>query len=427
MLINTQTGNISNIDVSSEGLSLPLKIGRTYCDKVVIGNKRLFLSTPHMGGREQFYINQAFTSNYITTIGENISQFEKKIQSTIGKGNVLATSSGTAAIHLGLILGGVGKDDLVLCQSFTFAASANPILYQGGIPVFIDSEKDTWNMDPAKLEEAIVSCIEGTLFKKTGSSVTKNLPGKKPKMIIPVHLYGMPAKMNEIRRIAHKYDIPVLEDAAEALGAGINGEYCGTMGKYGVFSFNGNKIITTSGGGALVTQSMEDWKTANFLANQAKDEAPHYQHSHIGFNYRLSNISAGIGRGQMEVLDKWVTKRRKNFEYYLKHLGVIPGLGFQFEPEGFYSNRWLTAIYFEKDKIDGIDREMLRNCLEDSNIETRPLWKPLHLQPIFENFPFFGSGVCEALFETGLCLPSGSNLTESDLDSVIAKILRCVD
>lgn len=425
MLLNTKIGNVSNVDSTAEALSSTLQIVSPLPGESVTKNKRMFLSTPHMGGREQYYIDQAFFSNYITTIGENISQFEKKIQTTIGRGKVLATSSGTAAIHLGLILGGVGKDDLVLCQSFTFAASANPILYQGGIPVFIDSEKDTWNMDPAKLEEAIISCMEGTLFEETGSSVTKGLPGKKPKMIIPVHLYGMPAKMNEIRRIAAKYDIPILEDAAEALGAKIDGEYCGTMSTYGVFSFNGNKIITTSGGGALVTQNIEDWKRANFLANQAKDDAPHYQHSQIGFNYRLSNISAGIGRGQMEVLNKWIERRRRNFDYYLHHLHEVPGLGFQLEPDGFYSNRWLTAIFFEKDIEDRLNREKVRNYLEKRNIETRPLWKPLHLQPIFENMPFFGSGVSESLFERGLCLPSGSNLTTSDLDNVIEEILKC--
>jgi dTDP-4-amino-4,6-dideoxygalactose transaminase len=298
----------------------------------------------------------------------------------------------------------VEAGDEVICQSMTFSASANPIRYQNATPVFIDSERDTWNMDPEFLEEA----IKGRVAK-----------GKKPKAIIPVHLYGMPAKMDEILAIAEKYRIPVIEDAAEALGSSIDGKKCGTFGAMGILSFNGNKIITTSGGGALVSTNEEYIKKATFLATQARDPAPHYQHSHIGYNYRMSNICAGIGRGQMEVLPERVEQRRKNFSFYENELKHFEGISFVKEPEGFFSNRWLTTILVDPEKTNGVTREDIRLALEKENIESRPLWKPMHLQPVFQPFPYYGKNVAQNLFENGLCLPSGSNLTAGELERVL--------
>jgi dTDP-4-amino-4,6-dideoxygalactose transaminase len=290
----------------------------------------------------------------------------------------------------------------------TFSASANPILYQNGTPVFVDSEPDTWNMDPSVLEEAIQDRIA---------------KGKKPKAIIPVHLYGMPARMKEIMLIAEKYDIPVVEDAAEALGSSINGKKCGTFGDMAILSFNGNKIITTSGGGALVSKNEEYIKKATFLSTQARDPAPHYQHSQVGYNYRMSNICAGIGRGQMEVLPDRIEQRRKNFALYKEKLSGLPGLGFVKEPEGFLSNRWLTTILIDPKDSGRVAREDVRLALEKENIESRPLWKPMHLQPVFKGYPYYGGDVSERLFENGLCLPSGSNLTEGELERVV----KCID
>ena len=358
--------------------------------------KRIYLSPPHMGGSEMKYIQEAFDQNWIAPLGPNVDNFEKELCNYTGAKHCAVLSSGTAAIHLALILLGVKTDDKVLCSTFTFSASCNPIIYQGAIPVFVDSEKDTWNMDPNLLEDAIKSEIK---------------KGVKPKALILVHLYGMPAKLDEIMEIARRFEIPVIEDAAEALGSAYNGKKLGTIGDFGVYSFNGNKIITTSGGGALVSNN-KDWiEKSRFLATQARDKAPHYQHSEIGYNYRMSNIAAGIGRGQLEVLNTWIEIRRSNYNFYKENLADN---GFEFVDElndNYFSNRWLTAVLINKQQL-GIDREELRSKLERENIETRPLWKPMHLQPVFEKYPCHISGVSEELFDLGICLPSGSNLTD---------------
>lgn len=371
-------------------------------------NSKIWLSSPHMGGAEKKYVDEAFNTNWIAPLGPNVTGFESDLQKYLNEDiYIAALSSGTAALHLSLILLGVGPGDEVLCQSMTFSASANPIAYLGAIPVFIDSELDTWNMSPEHLENA----IKDRLSK-----------GKKPKAIIPVHLYGMPAKMQEILAIADRYEIPVLEDAAEALGSHINGQNCGTFGEMACLSFNGNKIITTSGGGAMVAKQKRDAEKAVFLATQARDNAPHYEHTQIGYNYRMSNVCAGIGRGQMEVLDEHVTNRRQNFEYYQMKLSDLSGINFLNEPVGFFSNRWLSCIIV--DPKSGITREQIRLALEDGNIESRPLWKPMHLQPVFQSSPFYGNGTSESLFENGLCLPSGSNLSTVELDKVISVIRK---
>ena len=368
-------------------------------------NSKIWLSSPHMGGNERQFVTEAFDTNWVAPLGPNVNGLEKDLSSyLLNNVHVAALSSGTAALHLALILTGIGAGDEVICQSMTFSASANPIRYLNAIPVFVDSEIDTWNMDPNVLEDAIIK---------------RKAKGKMPKAIIPVHLYGMPAKMNEIMVIAEKYEIPVIEDAAEALGSSINGKKCGTFGAMSILSFNGNKIITTSGGGALVSENEEFIKKATFLATQARDPAPHYQHSHIGYNYRMSNICAGIGRGQMEVLPERIMQRRANFSFYEKELKSFEGISFVNEPDGFYSNRWLTTILVDPDKTGGITRENIRLALEKENIESRPLWKPMHLQPIFEGYPYYGNRVAENLFQNGLCLPSGSNLTEGELERVL--------
>ncbi len=363
-------------------------------------SKRIYLSPPHMGGEELTYIHQAFDSNWVSPAGPHIDTFEKELTTYNGIQHCAALSSGTAAIHLALIILGIKQGDEVICSTFTFSGSCNPIAYIGATPVFIDSELDTWNMDPDLLEEAILDRIK---------------KGKKPKAIILVHLYGMPAKLNELMAISRKYEIPVIEDAAEALGSTYFGQRAGTFGDFGIYSFNGNKIITTSGGGALVSKN-EDWiKKARFLATQARDAAPHYQHSEIGYNYRLSNISAGIGLGQLKVLDERVWQRKANFDFYHAALSHLPGLTFQPEMTGSFSNRWLTTILIDPSKSRGVTREDIRLALEKENIESRPLWKPMHLQPVFLEFPSYGGGVSEKLFEKGLCLPSGSALTEEEL------------
>lgn len=368
-------------------------------------NSKIWLSSPHMGGNERQFVTEAFDSNWVAPLGPNVNGLEKDIASYLDDQiHAAALSSGTAALHLALILSGVQAGDEVICQSMTFSASANPIRYQNATPVFIDSETDTWNMDPEFLEEAIKDRVA---------------KGKKPKAIIPVHLYGMPAKMDEILAVAQKYQIPIIEDAAEALGSSINGKKCGTFGAMGILSFNGNKIITTSGGGALVSKNEEYIKKATFLATQARDPAPHYQHSHIGYNYRMSNICAGIGRGQMEVLPERIEQRRKNFCFYQKELTGFDGIRFVNEPAGFFSNRWLTTILVDPEKTNGVTREDIRLALEKENIESRPLWKPMHLQPVFAEYPYYGNQVAERLFENGLCLPSGSNLTEGELERVL--------
>lgn len=351
-----------------------------------------------MEGTEQKYVDEAFLTNWIAPLGPNVNGFENDIQDYLSHDDleVAALSSGTAAIHLGLQLLGVSDGDEVLCQSFTFSASANPITYLGATPVFIDSEEETWNMSPELLEEAIKDRIAKS---------------KKPKAIIVVHLYGMPYKHKEIDAISRKYDIPVLEDSAEALGSSYYGLKCGTLGEIAVLSFNGNKIITTSGGGALLSKNKNTKDKAVFLATQARDNAPHYQHSHIGYNYRMSNVLAGIGRGQMEVIDKRVASRRDNFEFYKNKLSKYSEIEFLKEPEGFYSNRWLTCITTDSYAT----RERIRTSLLEDDIESRPLWKPLHLQPIFKDCPKYVNGVSENLFERGLCLPSGSNMEPSEL------------
>lgn len=368
--------------------------------------EKIWLSSPHMGGNEQKYVNEAFDSNWVAPLGPNVNNFETDLENYLNQ-NVFvgALSSGTAALHLGLILLDVKTGDEVICQSMTFSASANPIAYLGAIPIFIDSEIDTWNMCPMALEEAIQDRIS---------------KGKKPKAIIPVHLYGMPAKMDEIRAIANQYEIPILEDSAEALGSSYKGQKCGTFGDISVLSFNGNKIITTSGGGAMVTHTKELKDKAVFLSTQARDNAPHYQHSEIGYNYRMSNICAGIGRGQMEVLDAHVNLRRKAHEFYLNFFQNINEVTILHEPNSdFYSNHWLSTIVLDSYE----KREALRLAFEAANIETRPLWKPMHLQPVFSNAPYFGKTVSEDLFNNGLCLPSGSNLNEDEFLR-IEKVLK---
>jgi len=370
-----------------------------------MNNSKIWLSSPHMGGTEQKYVGEAFAENWVAPLGPNVDGFEADLQNFTGVPHAAALSSGTAALHLALILLGVDQGDEVICQSFTFSASANPILYCRATPVFIDSEYDTWNMDPVLLEEAILD----RLAKR-----------KTIKAIIVVHLYGMPAKMSEIINIANKYGIPLIEDAAEGLGSRYYNKPLGSFGKFGILSFNGNKIITTSGGGALLSDDQSEIQKARFLATQARDSAPHYQHSQVGYNYRMSNICAGIGRGQMEVLDERIIQRRANHEFYLDNLKEMSWIEFLKEPEGFYSNRWLSCILINRD--NGVDRESIRLALEKVNIESRPLWKPMHKQPIFSSYPFYGNGTSENLFKNGLCLPSGSNLKLDDLKRVVNEI-----
>ncbi len=369
--------------------------------------EKIWLSSPHMSGNEQQYIKQAFDTNWVAPLGPNVNEFESSIKTYLKQDvHVAALSSGTAAIHLGLILLGVSKDDEVICQSKTFSASANPILYQGAIPIFVDSEEETWNIDPEQLERAIKDRIS---------------KGKKPKVIITVHLYGMPYKVAEINRIAKHYEIPVLEDSAEAFGSLYNGQKCGTFGDISILSFNGNKIITTSGGGALIAKNKELKDKAIYLATQARDKAVEYHHTEIGYNYRMSNIVAGIGRGQMTILDEHVKSRRANYKFYRDALKDFDSISFLDEMDGSFSNRWLTTILTESFK----ERECLRLALEKENIEARPLWKPMHMQPIFEKYPSYVNGVSEDLFEKGLCLPSGSNLSNSDLERVTNSIINC--
>jgi len=370
---------------------------------------KIWLSLAHMGGKEQKFIQLAFDTNWVVPLGPNVDGFENDLSEYLGnKKHIVALSSGTAAIHLGLIQLGVGHGDEVICQSFTFSATANPIKYLGAAPIFVDSESETWNMSPTLLEEAINDRIAKT--------------GKAPKVIMPVHLYGMPAKMDEIMAIANNYRIPVLEDAAEALGSKYKGKFCGTFGHFACLSFNGNKIITTSGGGALVCSSAEEAVKTKFYATQARDNAPHYQHSHIGYNYRMSNICAGIGRGQMLILDEHVSSRRKINILYKELLKETPGITFLENPnKDFDSNMWLTCIIVDP-KLAGFTREDLRLKMESENIETRPLWKPMHLQPVFEGCPFYGDGTSEKLFEMGLCLPSSPVLTSEDIERVVGII-----
>ncbi|WP_213280410.1 aminotransferase class I/II-fold pyridoxal phosphate-dependent enzyme [Chryseobacterium indologenes] len=372
-------------------------------------NTKIWLSSPHMGGNEQKYINEAFEENWVAPLGPNVDGLEKDLEQFLGgSAKVAVLSAGTAALHLALIECGVEHGDEVICQSMTFSASANPIAYCGGTPVFVDSEPDTWNMCPKALREAVEDRIQ---------------KGTKPKAIIVVHLYGMPAKMDEIIAIAQEFQIPVIEDAAEALGSTYKGQACGTFGRFGILSFNGNKIITTSGGGALVCHTQEDKDKTVFLSTQARDNAPHYQHSHIGFNYRMSNIVAGIGRGQMEVLKDRVEARRAMHDFYFDIFKNIEGVTVFSEPgNDFYSNHWLSAIIVDP-QVTGKDREGLRLAFLEDNIESRPLWKPMHLQPVFESSPYYGGKISENLFDNGLCLPSGSNLSDDDRER-IATVIR---
>lgn len=368
--------------------------------------KKIWLSLAQMSGEELKYIQEAFDTNWVVPLGPNVNAFEESLANYLAENKkVVALVSGTSAIHLALIQLGVGASDEVICQSFTFAASANPIKYVGATPVFVDSEKETWNMNPVFLEEAI----------KDRMSVT----GKIPKAIIPVHLYGMPANMSAINEIASRYNIPVIEDAAEALGATYKGQKCGTFGEFACLSFNGNKMITTSGGGALVCSTMEQAQKTMFYATQARDEAPHYQHSEIGYNYRMSNICAGIGRGQMTVLDNHIERRREIHSIYSYKLSKLLGISLlENSSEDYQSNHWLTCVQIDSEKA-GFSREDLRLAMDKANIETRPLWKPMHLQPVFADAPFYGDGTSEALFENGLCLPSSPVMSEEDLNRVI--------
>jgi dTDP-4-amino-4,6-dideoxygalactose transaminase len=361
-----------------------------------------------MSGKEQLYVADAFSSNWIAPLGPHVDAFEGQLQNYLNVGHAAALSSGTSALHLALILAGVGAGDYVLCSSFTFSASANPIVYQGALPVFIDSESNTWNMDPVLARQAIEE-----LAKQK----------KKVKALILVHLYGMPAPMEPFLELCREFGLILIEDAAEALGSTWKEKAMGTFGDFGVLSFNGNKIITTSGGGALVSDNEAAIQKARFLSTQARDPAPHYQHSEIGYNYRMSNVLAGIGRGQMEVLDQRIEQRRQNFQYYKDAFQDLSGIKFLYEPEGAFCNRWLTCILINPQRTGGISRETVRLALEKDNIESRPLWKPMHLQPVFSSYPAFLSGMSESLFENGLCLPSGSNLSENDLNRVV-KIIR---
>ncbi len=367
-------------------------------------NSKIWLSSPHMSGKEQLFIQKAFEENWIAPLGPNVIGFESDLKTYLKQNvHVAALASGTSALHLSLILLGITHGDEVICQSMTFAASANPIIYQGATPIFVDSERDTWNICPEQLEIA----IEDRISK-----------GKKPKAIIAVHLYGMPYKVEEIKSLSNKYNIPIIEDSAEALGSKFKEQHCGTFGNIGVLSFNGNKIITTSGGGALVTTDKSIRDKAIFLATQAKDDSPAYLHSQIGYNYRMSNIVAGIGRGQMTILENHISKRRANFNFYRETLGTIESIEFLKEPENMFSNRWLSCILLPSSKI----KEELRLLLSEQNIESRPLWKPMHQQPVFKNNNTYLNGVSDDLFNRGLCLPSGSNLTENELNRVYSVI-----
>jgi dTDP-4-amino-4,6-dideoxygalactose transaminase len=368
---------------------------------------KIWLSSPHMGGNELEYIHKAFEANWIAPLGPNVNGFESDIKSFLKTDKkVAALSSGTAAIHLALVQLGVTYGDEVICQSFTFCGSINPIIYQGAKPILVDSDPDTWNICPKALEKAIEDRIK---------------QGKKPKAIIAVHLYGMPYQVDKVDEIAKKYNIPIVEDAAEALGSTFKQQACGTFGEFGALSFNGNKIITTSGGGALVCSSDEAKSKTVFYATQARDDAPHYEHTHIGFNYRMSNIVAGIGRGQMEILDKHIGLRRKMHFMYKDLFKDIDEIEvFEEKREDVFSNHWLSAITVKKNAK--FTREDLRLALLEDNIESRPLWKPMHLQPVFKDLPYYGGHVAEDLFERGLCLPSGSNLTDDEKDRITRKI-----
>jgi dTDP-4-amino-4,6-dideoxygalactose transaminase len=366
-------------------------------------NRRIFLSSPHMSGREMAFVEQAFASNWITSLGPNVDAFEAEFCGVVGVEHAAALSSGTAALHLALALSGVGPGDEVVVSSLTFAASVNPILYLGARPIFVDSARDSWVMDPALVADVIIDRARS---------------GRLPRCVVPVHLYGQVADMDPIMEVCARYEVPVVEDAAEALGSTYRQRAAGTLGDVGIFSFNGNKIITTSGGGMLVSSNGELVARARKLATQARDPAPHYQHSEIGYNYRMSNVLAGIGRAQLQVLEDRVAARRRNFAYYSAALKDVPGLEFMPDAGWGRHTRWLTTLTIEP-RVFGTDREAIRLALEQANIEARPVWKPMHMQPVFAGYPVIGGSVSEDIFDRGLCLPSGSDLTEDDLERVV--------
>ena len=374
--------------------------------------KRIWLSPPHMGRNELSFVQEAFDTNWIAPLGPNVDAFEKELSLLFNGNYVAAVNSGTAALHLALNLLNVSNGDEVICQTFTFAASANPVVYLGATPVFVDSEPDTWNMDPELLEKAILDRL----------SLGKNI-----KAVVVVNLYGMPAKMEQILAVASKYSIPVIEDAAESLGSSINNVPCGTFGNVGVISFNGNKIITTSSGGVLISNNEDFILSAKHLATQAKDPGPFYQHSKIGYNYKMSNVLAGIGLGQLSVLNERIAARRDNYNRYFNYFSAWNQKGFniefQLEPAGYFSNRWLTCILIDPAKNKGIAIEPIRLIFEQNQIEVRSLWKPMHLQPVFSGMPCYLNGISDRLFDIGLCLPSGSSLTDEDFD----RIFECFD
>ena len=374
-------------------------------------NPKIWLSSPHMGRTERKFVTEAFDTNWVAPLGPNVNGFEQDISNYIGIENqfhTAALTSGTAALHLALHMLNVGKDDVVMVQSFTFCGTTNPVSYQGAEMVFIDSELDTWNMCPLALKDAL-----------------EHYKNRSVKAIMPVHLYGMPANMDALQQLSDEFNVPIVEDAAEALGSKYKDYCCGTFSEMAALSFNGNKIITTSGGGALVSKHKHHIDQARFLATQARDNAPHYQHSQIGYNYRMSNIIAGIGRGQMDVLDERVAQRRANNQRYRDFFAGVNGVTFQTEPDAdYFSNYWLTAILINPELTGGITREDVRLAFDEENIESRPLWKPMHMQPVYEGTKFFGTGICEQLFEQGLCLPSGSNLTEEEFDRIFSVLSR---
>ncbi len=365
-----------------------------------------------MTGREMKYVKEAFDTNWVSPHGPNIDRFEAELAQYTGAGYACALGSGTAAIHLALKILGVEQGDEVICQSFTFCGSVNPVAYLGAIPVFVDSEPETWNIDPQLMEDAIKARIRN---------------GKKPKVIIYVHLYGMPAKVKEIKYLADKYEILLIEDAAEALGSKYENRHVGIFGDIAIFSFNGNKIITTSGGGAMVSQNKSYIERARFLSTQAREKQPHYEHEEIGYNYRLSNVLAGIGRGQLSGIEDRVERRRSIFSRYRSEFAGITGFEFKKEPVNAFSNRWLTCILVNPGKTLGTDREMIRMALEKENIESRPLWKPMHIQPVYKDYPAYNHGVSEGLFHSGLCLPSGTAMTDEDMDRVVGVVKRCIE
>ncbi|ASK63721.1 pyridoxal phosphate-dependent aminotransferase [Virgibacillus phasianinus] len=378
-------------------------------------NPKIYLSPPHMSGREQYYLMEAFKSNWIAPLGPNVDAFENEIAAYVGAIEAVAVNSGTAAIHLALSLLSVTKGDKVFCSTLTFVASANPILYQGAEPVFIDSEPDTWNMSPTALRKALNEAA---------------LKGKLPKAVIIVNLYGQSARMDELQLICNYYGIPIIEDAAESFGSTYKDKASGTFGKYGIYSFNGNKIITTSGGGMLVSDEKETMRQARYLATQARDSAPYYQHSVVGYNYRMSNLLAGVGRAQLHVLESRVDARRRIFDRYYHALADLPGVNFMPELAGTRSNRWLTALTIREEKL-GVSVRQIVESMNKANIEARHVWKPLHLQPLFKDAAYYShtedEHIAEDLFQTGICLPSGSNMTEKEQNSVINCFINTVN